>query len=93
MVAQTKRVTMIGCGCWHISPRRGKIVCQRNQRDLFELDYYAIAGRPVDEVRETLAIPGKGDGALEAGSVGLFDLEGMSEIQRQVVMERRGGTP
>jgi hypothetical protein len=70
--------------------RRGKLVCQHNNRDLFDVDYYAMVGRTVDEVREVLAVPPKGGGAVAAGSVGLDDLEGMSEIQRQVVARRRG---
>ncbi|MFA5883763.1 MAG: hypothetical protein WDA60_07925 [Acidimicrobiia bacterium] len=72
--------------------RRGKVVCQRNNVDLFEVDYYALAARPVEEVREMFAVPPKGSGAVEAGSVGLFDLAGMSEIQRQRFEELRGGT-
>lgn len=72
--------------------RRGKLVCQANQRDLFEIDYEALADRPVDEVRDLLAIPPKGEGALAVGSPGLFDLEGMSEIQKQMVAQRRGGS-
>ena len=70
--------------------RRGKIVCRANALDLFEFDYYAVADRPVDEVRAMLSIPPKGEDALSAGSVGLFDLAGMSETQRSVVAERRG---
>ncbi len=72
--------------------RRGKLVCQHNNLDLFEVDYYARAAQPVDEVREDLAVPPKGESAVDAGSVGLDDLEGMSEIQRQVVAQRRGGS-
>jgi hypothetical protein len=71
--------------------RRGKLVCQHNAMDLFEIDYYALADRPVEEVREMLAVPPKGQGALDAGSVGLTDLAGMSEIQRRVLAQRRGG--
>jgi hypothetical protein len=70
--------------------RRGREVCERNNLDLFEVDYYELAGRPVEEVRDTLAVPGKSAPAIDAGSPGLFDLEGMSEIQRKAVEERRG---
>jgi hypothetical protein len=73
--------------------RRGKVVCDRYGTDLFEVDYYALAARPVDEVREVLKIPPKSTAALEGGSAGLFDLEGMSETQRRVLAERRGGQP
>jgi hypothetical protein len=72
--------------------RRGKVVCERNQIDLFEFDYHAHAARPVDEVRELLGIPAKSSAAVEGGSPGVFDLEGMSEHQRRVVAERRGET-
>lgn len=72
--------------------RRGKVVCTNYGVDLFEVDYYAVAERPVAEVREMLAVPPKGVGAIEAGSVGLFVLEGMSEVQRQALARRRGGT-
>ena len=72
--------------------RRGKVVCQHKNIDLFEVDWYARADRPVDEVREEFAVPPKGAAALEGGCVGLTDLAGMSEIQRQVVAQRRGGT-
>jgi len=71
---------------------RGKQVCMANQLDLFEYDFYAVADRPVDEVRTLLSIPPKGADALVAGSAGLFDEAGMSELQRQVLAQRRGGT-
>jgi hypothetical protein len=70
--------------------RRGKVVCDRNDLDLFEVDYYALAVRPVGEVRELLSFPPKSAGAIEGGSAGTFDLAGMSEIQRRVVAQRRG---
>jgi len=72
--------------------RRGKVVCQNNNIDLFEVDYYTIADRPVEEVRESLGVPAKGASALEAGSVGLADLAGMSETQQRMIAQRRGGT-
>jgi len=70
--------------------RRGKEVCRANNLDLFEVDYYAVADRPVEDLRAHFAVPPKGEHALEAGSVGLFDLAGMSEIQQQAVAARRG---
>ena len=73
--------------------RRGKVVCQRYGVDLFEVDYYALAERPVAEVGEMLGVPPKGPGAVEAGCVGPFALEGMSETQRRAIAQRRGGTP
>jgi hypothetical protein len=73
--------------------RRGKVVCTDYGVDLFEVDYYAVAERSVAEVREMLRVPPKGAGALEAGSVGLFVPEGMSETQRRALAQRRGDTP
>jgi hypothetical protein len=69
--------------------RRGKIECESYGVDLFEVDYYALAPRPVAEVREMLRVPPKSTAAIEGGSMGVFDLEGMSENQRRVVAQRR----
>ncbi|MGO9872691.1 MAG: hypothetical protein ACLPVY_02735 [Acidimicrobiia bacterium] len=69
--------------------RRGKVVCNRYGVDLFEVDYYELAGRPIGEIRELLGMPPKSSGAVEGGSVGLFDAEGMSENQRRAVAQRR----
>jgi hypothetical protein len=72
---------------------RGKVVCDHHNQDLFEVDYYELAARPVEELRELLGIPAKSVAAREGGSAGVFDLEGMSEHQRQVAEQRRrGGT-
>jgi hypothetical protein len=73
--------------------RRGKVVCDRYGIDLFEVDYYELADRTVGELRELLSIPPKSSGAIEGGSAGAFDLDGMSENQRRVVAQRRGGNP
>jgi hypothetical protein len=73
--------------------RRGKVVCERNEVDLFEVDYYALADRPVEELREMFSVPAKSHGAIDAGSAGLFDLAGMSESQRRVAAQRRGEDP
>ena len=70
--------------------RRGKVVCDCYGVDLFEVDYYELADRPVGEIRELLGMPPKSSGAIEGGSAGVFDLEGMSEHQRRVVAQRRG---
>ena len=40
--------------------RRGKVVCEHYGVDLFEVDYYELADRPVDEVRELLGVPAEG---------------------------------
>jgi hypothetical protein len=73
--------------------RRGKIVSERLQQDLFCVDYHALAPRPIEEVREILCIPPKGAAAIEHGTVGAFDIAGMSEIQRQRAQERRNAPP
>lgn len=70
--------------------RRGKLVCEHNAIDLFEVDCYDIADRPVEELRERFSIPPKAAVAIEGGSAGLFDLAGMSETQRRFVAQRRG---
>jgi hypothetical protein len=72
--------------------RRGKVVCDRYGVDLFDVDYYEVADRPVGEIRELLQIPPKSSVAIDGGSVGVFDPDGMSEHQRRVVAQRRGGT-
>jgi hypothetical protein len=68
--------------------RRGKLVCDRYGVDLFEVDYHELADRPVGEVRELLHFPAKSASAIEGGSVGPFELDGMSETQRQVFLQR-----
>jgi hypothetical protein len=73
--------------------RRGKLVCGCLGKDLFEVDYHALADQPVEEVRSRLGVPPKSTDALEGGSAGAFDIEGMSEIQRQFVAEHRGDSP
>ena len=70
--------------------RRGKVVCDCYGADLFEVDYHALADRPVEEVRTLLRMPPKSSGAIEEGSVGAFDLEGMSEAQRRIAAQRHG---
>jgi hypothetical protein len=69
---------------------RGKRVCEQYRTDLFEVDYYALAHRPVEDVREILFVPPKSAGALASGSAGTFDPAGMSEIQRRAAALRRG---
>jgi len=73
--------------------RRGKVVSQGYGIDLFDVDYYALSDRPVEEVRDIIGVPNKSRGALEGGSAGTFDLEGMSEIQRQFVAKHGRNEP
>jgi hypothetical protein len=70
--------------------RRGKVVCDRYGVDLFDVDYYELAVRPVEEIRDLLGVPPKSEGAIDGGSAGVADLEGMSANQRRVVAQRRG---
>lgn len=71
--------------------RRGKAIAQCRGTSLFEEDFHALASRPVEEVREMLGVPPKSEAALAAGSAELCSFDGMSEMQRKTVMERRGG--
>lgn len=70
--------------------RRGKLVSTQCRKDLFDIDYYSDAHRPVAEMREKLHVPTKSDVALEVGSPGAFELDGMSEMQRRYAEERQG---
>jgi len=70
--------------------RRGKVVCDRYGVDLFEVDYYSLAGQSVEEVRALIRMPPKSSRAIEGGSSGAFDLEGMSEAQRRIAAQRAG---
>jgi hypothetical protein len=72
--------------------RRGKTVSERFGLDLFEVDYYALADQPVEDVRALLSMPAKSAGALEGGSAGVCDPAGMSERQRQFAAQRSGDT-
>ena len=72
--------------------RRGKNVCDCYGVDLFEVDYYELAGRPVGEVCELLSMPPKSSGAIDGGSIGPFHPDGMSENQRRAFAQRRGET-
>jgi hypothetical protein len=71
--------------------RRGKAVAERYGTDLFEVDYHALAPCPVDEVRAMLNVPEKSPEALQSGSPGLFDREGMSELQKRHFDQRARG--
>ncbi|MGZ4691108.1 MAG: hypothetical protein ACXVKA_14785 [Acidimicrobiia bacterium] len=70
--------------------RRGKTVSERCDTDLFEVDYHELADRTVTDVRTLLSLPEKSTQALEGGSAGAFDLNGMSEVQRRALEARRG---
>ncbi|MEX0663683.1 MAG: hypothetical protein WD598_02790 [Acidimicrobiia bacterium] len=68
--------------------RRGKAVCERYDRDLFMVDYHALADRSIDEMCGQLGIPPKSPEACESGSAGVFERAGMSEMQQRAAEER-----
>jgi hypothetical protein len=72
--------------------RRGKVVSEGYGVDLFEVDYYGLAHRTVADVRELLCMPPKSPDAIEGGSAGVCDPEGMSETQRRFAARRSGET-
>jgi hypothetical protein len=72
--------------------RRGKVVCRRTEQDLFTVDYYDLAHHPVSDVRRLLGVPAKSGSAIDGGSVGVFDLAGMSESQRRFAAQLPEGT-
>jgi len=63
--------------------RRGKIIEARTGRDLLEIDYHELADRPIDDVRELLGFVPKSEEAVRAGSPGVFEPAGMSDVQRR----------
>jgi hypothetical protein len=71
--------------------RRGKVTSERFGTDLFEVDYHALADRPVEDVREILNVPPKSAAACDMGSAGAFDRAGMSEIQQRFADSRDEG--
>jgi hypothetical protein len=70
--------------------RRGKAVAEHYGIDLFSVDYHALAARPVDEVRDLLHVPPKARAAIDGGSAGAFDVNGMSDAQRIAAARREG---
>jgi len=68
--------------------RRGKAVAENFGTDLFVVDFHALADHSLDDVRSRLCLPPKSPEAVAAGSARCFDLEGMSERQRETVAER-----
>ena len=61
---------------------RGAIIGAKfGGQDLLEVDWLSLADRDVDEVREMLGIPPKSGAAIRAGSVGPWQLGGISPYQ------------
>jgi len=69
---------------------RGKRVAEHYGTDLFEVDFHSMAHLPVEEARDRLCIRPKSDAAVEGGSPGLFDRDGMTVSQQQYVDEHAG---
>lgn len=63
--------------------RRGRELCLRLGTDLLHIDYHDFAEHPVERARSELGFEPKSDRAVEAGSPGVFDLDGMSQVQRE----------
>jgi hypothetical protein len=69
--------------------RRGKAMAEGFGKDLFHVDYHELAHQPVEDVRAQLGIPSKSEAAIEAGSVGPFDPDGISGPQRAAAQKAR----
>lgn len=63
--------------------RRGRDLCDRLGTDLLEIDYHELATRPIVEARAELGFGDKSRVAVDAGSPGVFDIDGMSRIQQE----------
>jgi hypothetical protein len=61
---------------------RGRVLRDRLGVDLLEVDYHEHAHRPIADICADLGLVPKSDRAVEAGSPGAFDLEGMSMNQQ-----------
>lgn len=68
--------------------RRGKAVWKSYDKDLFTVDYHALADRPVEDVRAMLGVPPKSHEACESGSASVSERAGMSEVQQRFADER-----
>jgi hypothetical protein len=55
--------------------------------DFLALDWFALAHRPVQELRAELGVPPKADAAVRAGSVGPWEPGGISEYQHATASE------
>jgi hypothetical protein len=61
---------------------RGRVLCNQLGTDLLDVDYHEYASLPIEEVRAELGLVPKSERALQSGSPGAFDLEGMSRNQQ-----------
>ena len=72
--------------------RRGKVIWQRCNKDLFDLDYHEHATLPVDEVREIIGVPPKSEAALDArGRPRWTRSRACRRRNASIVAQRRGG--
>lgn len=56
--------------------------------DFMAVDWFALAGRPVEDLRAEFAIPPKSRAALDAGSVGPWEPGGISNFQWETAQAR-----
>jgi hypothetical protein len=70
--------------------RRGKAVAEHYGQDLLDVDYHELADCPVDDLRARLGIPPKSLETIEMGSPGLFDPDGISDVQRHAGFSPHG---
>jgi hypothetical protein len=65
--------------------RRGALcrdeVLEVDSIDYLRLDWFSVADQPIDEIRRRFRVVGKSDEAIEAGSVGPWELGGISPFQ------------
>lgn len=61
--------------------RRGKTI--DGGVDFLAIDYWSLADRPIEEVREHFGVPAKSELALDAGSISPWDRNGMSVFQQR----------
>jgi hypothetical protein len=62
--------------------RRGRVLRERLATELLSVDYHEFTDQPIEVVRAELGLQPKSEQALEVGSPGAFDLDGMSNIQQ-----------
>ena len=65
--------------------RRGALV--DGSIDFLDIDYFAIAGEPVEELRRRFGVVAKWERALAAGSVGPWQPGGISPFQERAGRE------
>jgi hypothetical protein len=70
--------------------RRGALV--GGSVDFLDIDWFAIADQPVEDLRRRFGVVAKSAGALAAGSVGPWEAGGISAYQWKCGQELAGAT-